>query len=74
MAATADQAITAKQRLRQEIGRPEWLLGVGVGKEGDDHVIEIRISRDSPEIRDSVPAVVDSVRVCIVVVGDVRAD
>ena len=49
------------------------VVGVGLGRSGDQVVIQVFVSKDTPRVRKTVPDVLEDVPVEIVVSGPLRA-
>jgi len=54
-----------------DLGRPEWLRGVGIGKDAQGYYIKVNAS--TPLTNGTVKTTFNGVRVIVDVVGDIRA-
>jgi len=61
--ATFEDTNVAAQTLKQSLGSPDWLLGVGVGKQNDNFVVAVRVTAAAPV--NAVPTVVSGIPVQI---------
>jgi len=61
----------AKVAFLSQLGRPEWLRGVGIGKDGLGYFIKVNSSEPLPE--GLVKTSFNGVRIIVDVVGDIRA-
>ncbi|MDC0746548.1 hypothetical protein [Polyangium mundeleinium] len=66
-----EQAAKAKAALRAQLGRPEWLRGVGIGVQGDDHCLRVNVAALTEEVSTALPGEVEGVPVHIEVVGEI---
>ena len=67
-----EQASAAKAALRERIGRPEWLRGIGIGAgENGSLVIQVNVSEVTAEVQSQVPSEVNGVPVRIEAVGEI---
>ena len=71
--ATLLEARAAKMVLRQRLGRPSWLRGVGIGLGKQGHFIKVDVARVTSEVRKDLPDQVQGVRVVVEVLGPVKA-
>jgi len=71
--ASVAEAQQAKAVLKERIGRPSWLRGIGIGGEPGDYCVKVNVSALTDEVRAVVPSAVGGVRVVIDAVGTIRA-
>lgn len=73
MVVSLEQAIKAKKSLKDQLARPDWLRGIGVGQnERGEHLIEVRVGIDTQEVREAIPASIEGVPIRVTVIGNVR--
>jgi len=65
------QALGVKDLLRNRIGHPDWLRGIGVGKENGDYYVKVNVSNRPSNIE--IPRYFLGVEIRIADVGDVEA-
>lgn len=71
---TLEAALEAKTRLRERLGRPPWLRGIGVAEEpGKGFVVQVNVDAVSADVRAAVPERLRGVPVRTEQVGRVRA-
>lgn len=74
MTISLEQAQKAKNALKVTLARPAWLKGIGIGQDDSgNHVIEVRIKSDLPEVREAIPAEVGGVSVKVTAIGETRS-
>ena len=69
--ATLEEATAAKATLRSNLGRPEWLRGVGIGKDDTGYCIKVNVASITADVEASIPREIDGVPVHVEVVGDI---
>ncbi len=71
--ATLEEARHAKVSLKERLGRPEWLRGVGIGNDPTKgFVVHVNIDVLTDEIRSTVPASINGVQVEVHVTDEVK--
>jgi hypothetical protein len=73
MNTTFEKANTAKMALKDMLGRPEWLRGIGIGLDGSEHFIKVNVAEISREILKGIPQKVCGVRVELEAIGEIVA-
>jgi len=69
-----DRVSAAKATLKSQLGRPEWLRGIGIAAEPDGKLyLKVNVAALTPDVRAAVPETLDDVSVRIEVVGDIKA-
>ena len=68
---TLDQAKRATERLRERLGRPPWLRGVGISKDAHGYFVKVNVAEAAGEVQ--VPEKVLDVRVKVHEVGEIEA-
>lgn len=63
----------AKAELKEQLGRPPWLRGIGIGGERGNYCLKVNVTSMTGEVREQIPAVVAGVPVIVEVVGAIRA-
>lgn len=72
MLITMEHALKAKAALKEKLGRPEWLRGIGISYEiGVGHYIKVNVREEQPDM--TVPCSIDGVTVRTEVVGEIVA-
>lgn len=69
--ATLDETRAARGVLKDRLGRPSWLRGVGVGQDSGRYVILVNVAKLTAEVRAAVPDSVQGVPVVVRTVGDI---
>lgn len=64
------QAQQAKAALRERLGRPSWLRGVGISLVDGDHCIQVNVAMDATHVCELLPKEVDGVKIQVKFVGD----
>jgi hypothetical protein len=68
-----DQAAAAKARLRDRLGRPAWLRGIGIGAdENGSPVVQVNVSELTAEVRAAIPSEVGGVPVRVDAIGEIE--
>jgi hypothetical protein len=67
------QAQHAKATLKEKLGHPHWLRGIGIAGESGNYCVKVNVDVMSDEVRAAVPPAVNGVRVMINAVGNIRA-
>ena len=70
---TVEQAKTAKGLLRERLGRPAWLRGIGIGllPEGS-FFVQVNVEQATPDVLQAIPDKVQGVQVRVEAVGKIR--
>lgn len=73
METTLEEATGAKVALRSQLGRPEWLRGIGVGVDPDGYFVKVNVAAISADVKKQVPPQIGAVRVRVEAVGEITA-
>ena len=66
-----DKARQAKATVKEKLGSPPWLAGIGIGKADGGFYVQVNVTTLSEEIRRKVPKQVGGVDVRVEEVGRV---
>jgi hypothetical protein len=69
-----DEALKIKARHERELMTIEGVEGVGLGDTGDECVIKVYVTRDTPEMRARLPERLEDCRIVVEASGEFRAD
>ncbi len=72
MASMADVQ-QAKEALKERLGRPSWLRGVGIGGRAGDYCVKVNVASVTDEVRASIPSTIRGVPVIVEAVGQIRS-
>lgn len=67
---TEEQAKQAKYALRESLGRPKWLRGVGISQTKTGFFVAVRVVALTPEVSRCIPSKINGVKVSVESVGD----
>jgi len=72
--ATLEEARQVKALLKERLGKPDWLRGIGIGNDSaHGFVVRVNVDALTDEIRKSVPALIESVQIEIQATGEAQA-
>ena len=62
----------AKEVLKEQLGRPPWRRGIGIGGERGNYCVKGDVRAATEEVRAAIPGTVEGVEVIVDEVGDIR--
>ncbi len=74
MGTSLEEATNAKTIVRQRLGRPEWLRGIGLGMDAEGYFVKVNVAALTADVERHVPRSVGDVRVELEVVGRLQVD
>lgn len=69
-----ERASAAKATLKAQLGRPEWLRGIGIAADPEGSLyVKVNVAVLTAEAQAAVPESIDGVPVRLEAVGDIKA-
>lgn len=68
-----EAASQAKNALKNVLGQPNWLRGIGIGGAHNRYCIKVNVASLTDEVQNAIPESVSGVPVVVEVVGDILA-
>jgi hypothetical protein len=69
--ASREEALKAKELVKQQLGAPGWLYGVGLGGVRGDYCVKVNVT-SLEEVTEPLPKMVGAVSVVVEAIGPIR--